>query len=301
MFSLRLAAQNTDSLLLPHNETLTESDSLSIFYLIDSLLTLEELNASSQLAFRFSYNSNVLWAGRTLGIDNFGLAPGVSYYHKSGLFTDVSTYWSKDFEPNFYLTTFSVGYMHTFSSRFSFITSYDHYFYNLAENYIPYSNAFTISPFLDFKPVTLRVDYYYYFGKESTHRVMPSISLSLQKKNFLNLDKVSVIPSVYMLLGNETITEIILPSTREEWIAALLRLRKGQPWYIINSENVFGIMNYSLMMPLYIKYKDWNFSLTYTYNIPKALPGETLVISNSSFLSASVAYFLDLKSNKSPF
>ena len=57
----------------------------------------------SQLAVRLSYNSNVLSAGRTLGIENFGLAPGLSYYHKSGLYADVSGYWSKDFDPSYYL------------------------------------------------------------------------------------------------------------------------------------------------------------------------------------------------------
>ena len=82
-------AQHPDSLLLSQTETeLSFGDSLSIFYMIDSLLQQGDLN-TSQLALRVSYNSNVLSTGRTLGIENFGLSPGVSYYHKSGLFADV--------------------------------------------------------------------------------------------------------------------------------------------------------------------------------------------------------------------
>ena len=78
-------SQHADSLLLSQTETeLSFDDSLSIFYLIDSLLQQGDLDVS-QLAFRLSYNSNVLSTGRTLGIENFGLSPGISYYHKSGL------------------------------------------------------------------------------------------------------------------------------------------------------------------------------------------------------------------------
>ncbi len=93
------AQESSDSTLLSQVETeLTFDDSLSIFSLIDSLLQNSDVNAS-QLALRMTYNSNVMSTGRTLGIQNFGLAPGISYYHKSGLYADVSGYWSKHFNP----------------------------------------------------------------------------------------------------------------------------------------------------------------------------------------------------------
>src|SRR6187399_3547601 len=121
-------SQHADSLLLSQTETeLSFDDSLSIFYLIDSLLQQGDLNVS-QVAFRLSYNSNVLSTGRTLGIENFGLTPGISYYHWTGLYADVSGFWSKDFDPSYYLTIASVGYMHDFSKKFSVMAGYDHYF-----------------------------------------------------------------------------------------------------------------------------------------------------------------------------
>lgn len=297
--SCNLFAQDTDAFLNKPDSLLTFSDSLSIFQLIDSLLMLEELN-TSQLTFRLGYNSNVLWAGRTLGIDQFGLAPGISYYHKSGLFADASFFWSKDFEPNYYLTILSVGYMHTFSRNFSAMASYDRYFYNLENEYIPYNNALTLSPLLEFHPVNIRIDYTYYFGERSVHRIMPSVGITLEKNSLFKIDKVSFMPSVFMLMGNETFSEIIFPTTRAEWIAAYIRVRQGLPWYRIETRNVFGIMNYALMLPLNIRHKQLNFSFSYTYNIPKALPGETLTLSKSSFLSASLSWFINLNSKKSP-
>src|SRR5688572_27933673 len=87
----QLLAQDADSLLRAPSDSLSQlstesalsySDSLNIFNLIDSLLTLEENVINSQLGLRWNYNSNVLYAGQTLGINNFGLSPGVSFYHK---------------------------------------------------------------------------------------------------------------------------------------------------------------------------------------------------------------------------
>ena len=297
--SLTCWAQDTDSLVNHPDAPLTSSDSLSIFKLIDSLLQLEALNATSRLAVRLSYNSNVLWAGRTLGIENFGLAPGISYYHKTGLFTDLSGFWSQDFEPKYYLTIISGGYMHSLSPKFSFIASYDHYFYNLEEDYIPYNNALILSPFLDLRYITLRLDYSFYFGDETAHRLMPSFGVTLQKKGFLKIDKLLFNPAVFALFGDATITDITFPSTREEWLIAYLRMRQGLPWYTITTENVFGLMNYSFMIPLTVSHRNWNYSICYTYNIPKALPGETLTLSEAGFLSASISYFINLKSKKS--
>src|SRR5688572_708531 len=79
--------QNAASFLSDQDSLLTYEDSLSIFSLIDSLLQLEN-ESGSILSLRLGYNSNVLSTGRTLGIENFGLAPGISYYHRTGLYAD---------------------------------------------------------------------------------------------------------------------------------------------------------------------------------------------------------------------
>ncbi|MDL5047109.1 hypothetical protein QQ054_13880 [Oscillatoria amoena NRMC-F 0135] len=291
-------AQDADSLLVKPDSILSYSDSLSIFKLIDSLLSLPVEEPASQLGFRLSYNSNVMSAGRTLGIDQFGLAPGVSYYHKTGLYADASFYWSNDFDPTYYLTILSAGYMHAFSKKFSVIASYDRYFYRFDEDFTPYENALTVSPFLDLTYVTFRFDYSFFFGDQQAHRLLPSISGNLEKRNFLGLNKITFAPGIFVLLGNETITELILPQTSAEWIIAWIKIRNGLPWYTIETRNEFGIMNYAFTAPLYMHYRNWTFSASYTYNIPKALPGETLTLSESGFVSASIMYLLPLRRKK---
>jgi len=259
---------------------------------------MEENTPGSQLAVRLAYNSNVLYAGRTLGIDQFGLSPGVSFYHKTGLYADLSTFWSNDFDPKYYLTILSAGYVHAFSPKFSIMASYDRYFYNLKDDFIAYSNGLTVSPVLDLKPFSIQCDYSYYFGESHANRLMPSLSIHLTKKKFLGMDKISLTPAFYLLFGDETFTSIIIPSTGAEWIEARNRILQGLPFYKIESYTEFGVLNYSFSIPLNIQYKSFNFSVSYVYSIPKALPSETLLLPESGFLAAGITYYIDLKRNK---
>lgn len=293
-------AQEADSLILSELDALTFEDSLSIFNLIDSLFEYGGTDGS-QLAVRLSYNSNVLSAGRTLGIENFGLAPGISYYHKSGFYADVSGYWSKDFDPSYYLTVASLGYMVSFSKKFSLMAEYDRYFYTSRSDseFIPYKNTLSVTPILELKPFLISVNYAYYFGDDRVHRIMPGIGVMLQKKKLFGIDRVAVTPSVYMLMGNETLTsiEFVAPTT----IIEAIRNKRDYGTYfrmVQTNSNVFGIMNYAISVPLTVTHKNWSFSFTYTYNIPKALPGEPLTISESSYLSGSLTYFINFKRNK---
>ncbi|MEJ1240012.1 hypothetical protein WBG78_17865 [Chryseolinea sp. T2] len=295
-------AQEADSLILSGiDDALSFEDSLSIFTMIDSLMQMDDLNRS-QIAVRLSYNSNVLSAGRTLGIENFGLAPGVSYYHKSGLYADVSGYWSKDFDPSYYLTITSIGYMHSFSKYFSVIGGYDHYFYNFNEDtYIPYRNALSVTPMVDYKSLTLSFNYSFYFGDTYANRLMPGLTWVISKNRWLGLDRISFSPSAYALFGDETITdlELVWPKTLVEAIKN--KKQYGRIYAFVEHNNrVFGVMNYAFTAPLSVTLKRLTLMLSYTYNIPKALPGEPLTLSESSYLSGSLTWFIPLHRNKLP-
>ncbi|MBL7835254.1 MAG: hypothetical protein JNK18_14950 [Cyclobacteriaceae bacterium] len=285
--SCPLKAQDADSLLAVRTDTLlTFADSLSIFNLIDSLLLLDELDDHSQLAVRLAYNSNVLSAGRTLGIEQFGLMPSVSFYHKSGFFADVTGFWSKDFEPKYYLTVLSGGYMHTFSKYFSVTGNYDRYFYNsdILDQAIDFKNTLGITSYFDYKLLTARLDYSFYFGNQTAHRFMPSVGLNLSKRNFLKLERVRFLPSAYMLFGNSISTQIETNTLTGE--------------IFISETNVFGIMNYALSFPVYISHKNWSLYLGYTYNIPEKLKNEIYVPPKAGYISAGLTYYIDLRPNK---
>lgn len=290
-------AQTPDTLISRSDTLLTYADSLSIFNLIDSLLQLDSNSFRSQFAARLGYNSNVLSAGQTLGIQNFGLSPGFSYYHKSGFFADVMAYWSANFDPKLYLMTLTGGYLHVFTQKFSLIAAYNRYIYlhTSAADYIPYANSVSVSPDLEIKPLAFRLDYSFYFGDENVHRIMPGISLRLTRKNFLRLTRVSLYPTINMMWGNEHYTELVLPSTDAEIQDAIQKLEQGLPWYNLIDHNEFGVLNYSFSLPLSLTLKNLNLYISYSYSIPRSLPGEPFTLDNSSFVSASFSWYFNAK------
>ena len=257
----------------------------------------------SQLALRIGYNSNVIAAARTLGFNQFGLAPGISYYHKSGAYADVTGYWSPQYEPDYYLTVTSAGYMKTVGKHWSFLAEYSHYFYSDAgdSTYIPYTNNFGISNFLEFGPVNFRFDYYFYFGDKTAHRLMPGLSLNLEKRNWKGIKRIIFFPSFNVLFGSETVTtytqQIRAYTTRP--LEILYRKNHNLPlfytFYAEHNSSEFGIMNYSLSAPLSISIKNWTFLVSYTYNFPIPLPGEDLGLVNSGYLSCSITRYIQFR------
>lgn len=291
--------QQADSLLNDFEDfdsILSFEDSLSIFTLIDSLMQMEAPENKSMMALRLGYNSNANASGRTLGISQFGLSPGASYYHKSGAYVDASGYWSSEYDPSYYLTILSAGYIGVISPKWSFLGEYSRYIYSqLGDDVIvSYSNSASLSNFIDIKPLTFRLDYTLLFGDKTGHRVMPGVMLNLEKKNWKKTDRILFYPSFNLLLGSEQY-EVYLPYAKT-LAGAIIRVRNGLPLYYKDTGADFGVMNYSLTAPLSINIKNWNFLLSYTYNIPKLLSHEEdPELTNSGFIAASISKYIRFK------
>lgn len=269
---------------------LSFEDSLSIFNLIDSLMQAEQLGSKSMMALRMGYNSNANSTGRTLGMDQFGLSPGISYYHKSGLYADVSGYWSNEFDPSYYLSIASAGYIGVISPRWSFLGEYSRYIYSdLGEGVtVSYTNGASLSNYIDVKPFTFRLDYTLLFGNKTGHRIMPGVMLNLEKKNWKNIDRILFYPSFNLLMGSEQFEDVPIAKTV---VGTLIRRQLGLPLY--QSGVDFGVMNYSFTVPLSITQKNWNFLLSYAYNIPRLLAHEEDPdLSNSGFITASITRYI---------
>lgn len=287
-------------------QAFTAEDSLAIFDLIDSLLLADPSLLSdvdeSMVAARLGYNSNITSDNRTFNISQFGLSPGVSYYHKSGLYADLTAYWSKEFQPNFYLTVPSVGYLNTFGKHYSILAEYNHFFYNQPSDstvLIPYTNSVGVSNYFEFKPFMFRLDYYLYFGERSNHRLMPSIGLNLVKQKWLGFDRVMFFPAFAVLFGSEQVSTWYSYSGAEALRRQLWNfLNPNSPPLPLDYEVVsteFGVMNYGFTFPISFTKKDWSFLISYAYNMPRPLPGETLSIESTGYLSFSVTRYFRFK------
>ena len=293
---------NTDSVLLDLVDE--DLDTLGLFQLLDSIVELESLR-SSQFSLHLGYISEVSNAGRTLDVRQYGFNPGISYFHKSGLFGDVTGYWNSDLDPHYDLTVVSLGYIGLLSPKLSYTFSYDHSFFTDREHDLDLpdwavdlllppilNNSFSTGLDLDLGSIETGVDYSWLFNKESAHRFYWRLTGDFKKYNWLGLDRVSLRPAFELLFGNADIISVTF--SREALI------QKRFP-YLINSENEFGLMNYRFRLPLGLTKRPFHFIVEYNYNIPVQLPGEDFEYPNNSFFSIDLYYNFAIGTKKSIF
>ncbi len=274
---------------------LNSSDSTSILDLIDSILLAPSAKLNSQLAIRAGYNNNIVANGAS-SISQYGLTAGAAYYHKSGAFLDVSSYYSDQYKPSVYLTVGAVGYLGLINKYWSVMAEYDHYFYTPVKNgessYTPYTNNLYLSNYFKVKKVVFRFDYNFFFGDLKAHRFTPAIGLNLTKKKWLGMDRITFLPSAGLWYGSDTVSEYVPNfSNRREWLLLLLR---GQPRWRMEDKTVWGIVNYSLSFPVSCMYKNWSLLLSYNLNFQKGLPGESVTSSRMGYFGVCLTKYFEL-------
>jgi len=315
----------SDSLLLDQLELELTADSLDILDLIDSLLYGDF--RYSQLSLRLGYTSDITYAGRNFGIQQHGFGAGISYYHKTGLFADVSGFWNSNLSPNYNPTILTSGYLGKLSDKWSYTLSYDHFVYNQPNDefsYYPITNSVNASSFLELGKLTFAGEYSFLFGEENAHRLRGNLMYTLSKSKLGFIDRFVFMPTASILLGSSYIYQInpVYPTLGRETRLAIRQImynrfgenaiknlwRNNRDRYIdlereiysqiqdtainyeLSSSNVFGIMNYSLSVPFYFYIDNFIFALSYHYNIPVALPGEDLSIEPNSYAGATLIY-----------
>jgi|GEM_PF-1040552 len=281
------------------DSVLSQPDSLYIFKLLDSLMTSMDAesdpsSSGAMVSLRTGYNSNITATGRPFAFGQYGLTAGAGYLHPKGFYADASTYFSRQYSPSFFLSTLTAGYLSAPKNGFSIAAEYSRYFYNLADGaYVAYTSNASATGFFQYKKFNARLEYGLYLGQKTGHRVNPGISMNFKKNKVGPLTSLQFFPTLSVLFGVEQITETIL-YTRDPR-ETLARLRQGLPLYYERTSPSTGIMNYSLSAPLNLNLKDWNLLLMYTYNIPKALPGEVLSLTKGGFFSFTLTRYINLR------
>lgn len=324
-----------DSVMLDELELLLASDSTDLFDLIENLL--ESKLRYSQLSVRTGYTSDIVYAGRNFGFNQFGFSAGAAYYHKTGLFADLSGYWNSSLDPSYNPTITTAGYMGIFSPKWTYTLSYDHFFYNEPNDNdfissFPLTNSLNATTFYDIGKFTMTGDYSFLFGEESAHRLRFGLIYTLTKRHWGFIDRFVFMPATYVFMGNAMVYQInpVYPewnvATRYE-IRQIMFKEYGEVlvrylWrndreryyelekityekykdeltdYQITGKNEFGIMNYSFSIPFYFYINNFTLALNYVYNIPIALPGEDLSLENNSYIGVSLIYNIPFRKKK---
>lgn len=339
-FPLRAQDFPSDSamtaLLRSDEELLAEllsQDTTSLLDLLDSLMALRA--GYSMLSVSTGYISQITNAGRDFGIEQYGLHLSAAYYHRSGLYGDITGYWNSDLEPNYNPTVINLGYMRSLGRRWMLNAGYEYFWYNQGGTQnvdepapaYPLRHSFNLSGYYDLKWLSTGPDYSFLLGDETAHRLRWSVmsNINIRTKGFI--DRINIMPGAGILLGNANVYSLnaTYAYTKAEifrfvhrqmvgeygigvirWLRQNDRPRYQQLFeetyqkyqsdfevYELETDNVFGLMNCSLFLPVQFYAGNFGFSIQYQFNIPVALPGEDIELDPNSFFGFGFFYRLN--------
>ncbi|MDG1397545.1 MAG: hypothetical protein P8P88_04090 [Polaribacter sp.] len=268
-----------------------DSDSSDIDSLLDEFFFeeqqfLDEI-LEGDLSYQFlysnvSYNTNTYFSGRSSGVNQFNIIPQISYYHSSGFSASISGVYYQNFDPTWDFTSISLGYFNTLDKQ-------KNLFYNLGYTRFLYtdgSNTFNNSIDISLgvrsnkRNLGSTLSGSYLFGSDS--------SFQLISNSYFNLDifrnpkfAIRFRPNLSFIVAKQVVTILrpkrIFPGTGIEQI----------------SENIFDLLNTQMSLPITLTTKSWDFEISFTQNLPNALPNES-ELTNTNFFSFSVGYMFDL-------
>lgn len=181
-----------------------------LFALVDSLLASENEKVSA-LNLRLGYVSTVVSAGRTFGVEQYGVTPSINYFHHSGLFVGATGYWSNEYSPEYYLTNVSVGYSKTFLRKLVATVNHDFYFYNDSLEDHSFYKSVQAGLAYQFKYADAGVDYALLYGNDQAHRITVTANARLKIRPRGFLDAVIFMPGASAQWGNANVFYIRQP------------------------------------------------------------------------------------------
>lgn len=191
-----------DSLYAELDELFAEDSlGLDLFLQTDSLLQLMSSGFHS-LSIRGSFTSEVLTSGRDLGFSQNGLISGISYYHPSGIYGEITGFMNSEYSPQYYLTDLGAGYMWS-NNRWMLQAGHNFMFFDESVDWLFDKNA-QASVYHQRKSWEAGLDYRFMYGRESAHRITGTAASRLTWQTGW-IDRITLIPSVAVQWGNASI------------------------------------------------------------------------------------------------
>lgn len=293
---LFLAFLSGQQLYAQKPESLDEARMARIDSLLNDLLFGEDVSAYAQglkqnfqfLYFRANYDTKTYFAGREIGNDQYNLSGQLFYMHSNGIFAGVSGSWYSQLDPGYRTTVLTLGYGKGLKNakflRYRF--SYDYYLFNNDDpDFDPlYTSGLNTGITLKSKSLGTRFDAAFLLGKEVSTQLSWDFYAYLNLVKLGKYDKIRLEPEVSLSFGTEaaafSLSEVLVdPVTNDVY----------DTYY----EDVFGLLNVQLILPLNITYRNFDFEVSYQYNLPRT-QGDALSYPESSSFRLSLGYMFSL-------
>ncbi len=269
----------------PTKEDTTDSLIDDFFYSEDAIID-DLINSLKKYQFLYvsvAYNSDTYFAGRDIGIDQFNIAPQLTYANSNGLYASLSGIYYSEFEPQWDVTTASLGFSKNFGKQqlFKYNVSFSKYFYaNDADNI--FSNTLNLGLGVRSKDRSIgtQITGSFLFGDEQSFQISSRsyVSINLVKNKKMTL---KFRPQLNIIAGKQTI----------ELTRVYIENREPVVEYIEN--DIFDVINTQINIPLQLNLNSFDVELGYNLNLPSAIGTED-VLDSTGFFNLTLSYLIDL-------
>lgn len=229
-----------------------------------------------------SFENNTYFTGRDPGVDQFNLVPQLSYYHSSGFNASVSGIYYQEYTPHWDFTSVYLGYFNNLGKKqlFNYEAGYTRYFYS--DGWDVFTNALNLGVGLRNKKRTLgtKLSATYLFGSDQAFQLISRtygrVTIT-RKENFI----LKFRPQLNFIIAQQTIElERLNPDTNE-------------PTGEFEYDDVFGLLNTQINLPIALATRSWDFEAGYNINFPNPVESEPS-LDPTGYFHISIGYLIDL-------
>ncbi|MDP3313382.1 hypothetical protein [Lutibacter sp.] len=266
-----------------------ETENEKVDEIVDAILAenlileneLEKLGSFKIINISLDYNSNTYFSGRDIGVDQYNIAPQITYATSGGFYTGLAGNYYGEFEPHWDVTIGFIGFGKSVGKHknFNYQFGYSKFFFNEKEDAI-YSNTldFGFGVKTNNADFGTKVTASYIFGDEKAFQFVSS-TFGLVKIAKSKSVIISFKPQLNFIVANQII---------DIWRIVLIR---DLPRIIYEPKEVFDLVNTQLLIPLEVSIKNFQFEIGYIQNFPNAFEGENNVSAKGLFNFSTSYYF----------
>ena len=200
----------------------------------------------------------------------------------------MSGAWYSQLDPGYRTTVFSLGFSKALKKHkfFRYRLSYDYYLFNSGDvDYDPlYTSGANAGITLKSNSLGTRFNASFLLGKEVGTQLSWDFYGKIKLIKLGTYDNVSFDPEVSLYFGSEAV---------EFQLNEVLIDPETNMGYSSYYEDVFGLMNVQIELPLSVVYKSFDIEASWVHNFPQSMDDQIGYL-ESSFFRFSLGYFFNL-------
>jgi len=233
-----------------------------------------------------SYDNKTFYAGREVGVGQYSISGQLFYFNSLGFYIGGGGAWYSQLDPRYNNTIISAGYSNSLPNHKSlrYRASYSRFFFSNNDYDPTYTGSINAGSTYQTDWIGTRLDYSLHTGNAYSSQISWDVYSKITLLKFGTFNKIRFEPEISLFFGSETV--------EYERYSFLTQSDKNPAIYKVTDE-IFGLMNTQIRLPLDITYKGFDIELGYNINLPYS-HNNSITYDNTGYFSVSLGYALSI-------